>query len=103
MDISEADFGVVIDSSYILSRRGYQQLLFEEAEKRSVQFRFSSPAESVEDNAMRPVLILKNGNRIEADLIVGADGKYYRRTLTVQYIFKSGLVPQWKADSHTLH
>lgn len=103
MVISEADFGDVIDSSYILSRRGYQQFLFEEAEKRGVQFRFSSPAETIEDSAKRPVLILKNGSRIEADIIVGADGTYYRMTLTVQHIFNSGMVPQWKANSHILH
>lgn len=90
---SEADFGAVVDSSYILSQRGYQQLLFEEAEKRGVQFRFSSPAETIEDSAKRPVLILKNGSRIEADIIVGADGKYYPRTITVQHIFSSGMVP----------
>jgi salicylate hydroxylase len=71
-----------VDSSYILSRRGYQRFLFEEAEKRGVQFRFGSPAESIEDNTTRPVLILKNGDRIEADLIVGADGTYFYKDFT---------------------
>jgi salicylate hydroxylase len=70
----EADCGIVVGSSYILSRRGYQRFLFEEAEKRGVQFIFSSPAETIEDNATRPALILRNGDRVEADLIVGADG-----------------------------
>lgn len=72
----EANYDVVFGSSYILSRPGYQRFLFEEAEKRGVRFKFSSPAETVEDHATRPVLILKNGDRIEADLIVGADGAY---------------------------
>ncbi|KAI9745685.1 MAG: hypothetical protein M1818_001219 [Claussenomyces sp. TS43310] len=61
-------------ASFILSRRGYLRFLFEEAEKRSVQFQFGTPAETVEDNSTRPVLILKNGDRIQADIIVGADG-----------------------------
>ncbi|KAN0104053.1 FAD/NAD(P)-binding domain containing protein [Hyaloscypha variabilis] len=61
-------------ASYILSRPGYQRFLYEETEKRGVKFRFGNPAETVEDNATRPVLILKNGDRIGADLIVGADG-----------------------------
>jgi 2-polyprenyl-6-methoxyphenol hydroxylase-like FAD-dependent oxidoreductase len=89
MFISEADHGVVPGRSYILSRRGYQQLLFEEAEKRGVQFRFGSPAETIRDNAERPVLTLKNGIRIEADLIIGADGTYYR--MRSQYSTLSGL------------
>ena len=66
----------MVGSSYILSRRGYQRFLFEDAEKRGVQFRFSSPAETIEDNATRPVLILKNGDRVETDVIIGADGTY---------------------------
>jgi salicylate hydroxylase len=74
---------VVVGSSYILSRRGYQRFLFEEAEKQGVQFRFSSPAETIEDNATRPVLILKNGDRVERDLIVGADGMSFRKSFTV--------------------
>jgi salicylate hydroxylase len=73
----------VARSSYILSRRGYQRFLFEEAEQRGVQFRFSSPAEPIEDNATRPVLILKNGARVEADLIVGADGTYSHKDFVV--------------------
>jgi len=67
----------VVDSSYILSRPGYQRFLVEEAEKRGVKFRFGCAAESFEDNAARPVLILKNGDRVEADLIVGADGTFF--------------------------
>jgi 2-polyprenyl-6-methoxyphenol hydroxylase-like FAD-dependent oxidoreductase len=64
-------------------------LLFEEAEKRGVQFRFGSPAETIQDNAERPVLTLKNGIRTEADLIIGADGTYYR--MRSQYSTLSGL------------
>jgi salicylate hydroxylase len=74
---------MVVGSSYILSRRGYQHFLFEEAEKRGVQFRFRSPAETIEDNTTRPVLILKNGDRVETDLIVGADGTYFHKNFTV--------------------
>jgi salicylate hydroxylase len=70
---------IVVGSSYILSRRGYQRFLFEEAEKRGVQFRFNSPAEIIEDNATRPALILRNGDRIETDLVVGADGTYFHK------------------------
>ncbi len=47
-----------------------------------MKFRFGSSAETVEDNATRPILILKNGDRIEADLIVGADGMYCMRSLS---------------------
>ncbi len=68
--------------SYILSRPGYQRFLYEEAGKLGVKFRFGSSAETVEDNATRPILILKNGERIEADLIVGADGMYFMRSLS---------------------
>jgi 2-polyprenyl-6-methoxyphenol hydroxylase-like FAD-dependent oxidoreductase len=78
-----ADRGVVIGSSYILSRPGYQRFLFEEAENRGVQFQFDSPADTIEDSATRPALLLKNGDRIEADLIVGADGTYIYMNLTV--------------------
>lgn len=79
----------MLGRSYILSRRGYPQLLFEEAEKRGVQFRFGSPAETIKDKAERPALILKNGSRIEADLIVVSDGTYYR--IKLQYSTLSGL------------
>jgi len=63
-------------ASYVLSRRGYQRFLFEEAEKRGVRVRFSCPVAEVEDGASKPVLVLKNGERVEADLIIGADGNY---------------------------
>jgi NAD(P)H-nitrite reductase large subunit len=79
--------------SYILSRRGYQQLLFEEAEKRGVQFRFGSPAVTIQDNAERPALTLKNGSRIEADLVIGADGTYYPSyEITVKNTFRSEIL-----------
>ena len=35
-----------------------------------------NPAEQVRDNNTRPILILKNGNRIEADLAAGTDGTF---------------------------
>ena len=76
------DIDCVVARSYILSRPGYQRFLYEETEKRGVKFRFGNPAETVEDNATRPVLILKNGDRIGADLIVGADGMCFIKSLS---------------------
>ncbi|KAI9825138.1 MAG: hypothetical protein M1819_000596 [Sarea resinae] len=80
-------------ASYILSRHGYQRFLFEEAEKRGVQFRFNSRAETIKDDPARPALVLEGGEKIEADIIVGADG--------VKSAVRNAMYPDINVDSNT--
>lgn len=89
-------------SSYVLSRPGYQRFLFEEAEKRGVQFQFGTPAETMEDDADRPVLLLKNGDRIEADLIVGADGMQLSNRVNSITLFQIYYGPPEMLTAHYL-
>jgi len=70
----QANLLTQMDSGYALSRPGFQRFLFDVAEQRGVRFRFDSRVETIEDNSLRPVLICKNGSRIYADVLIGADG-----------------------------
>ena len=50
----------------------YQQVLYEAAIESGVRIEFGSSIISIDENS--PALVLGNGERILADLIVGADG-----------------------------
>ena len=64
---------VLCISSYLLIHRAkYQQLLCEAAVEAGVSLNFGCPVASVDENTT--TMVLKDGQRISADLIVGADG-----------------------------
>jgi flavin-dependent dehydrogenase len=58
-------------------RQTYQRLLYEAAVREGVKVRFGARVENLEDSSPRPCVILSTGERIEADLIVGADGNLH--------------------------
>jgi salicylate hydroxylase len=55
-------------------RQTYQRLLYEAAVREGVNVRFGARVEKLADSSPLPCVILSTGERIEADLIVGADG-----------------------------
>jgi len=55
----------------------YQRILAEEALKLGADLRFGCGVQSVECNVDRPRVWLDNGEVLEADVIVGADGMRY--------------------------
>jgi salicylate hydroxylase len=48
--------------------------LYEAAVREGVKVRFGARVENLEDSSPRPCVALSTGERIEADLIIGADG-----------------------------
>jgi len=64
-------------SSITYSHPEMQEILLAEAEKAGVQVRRGSIVQGIEPNASHPVVITRNGKdeRLEARLIVGADGR----------------------------
>jgi 2-polyprenyl-6-methoxyphenol hydroxylase-like FAD-dependent oxidoreductase len=57
-----------------IPRQTYQRLLYEAATREGVNVRFGARVERIDDGEMGPSVKLSTGERIEADLIVGADG-----------------------------
>lgn len=55
-------------------RQTYQRLLYEAAVREGVNVRFGARVEKLADSSPLPCVTLPTGERIEADLIVGADG-----------------------------
>ena len=55
-------------------RQTYQRLLYEAAVREGVNVRFGARVEKLADSSPRPCVTLSTGERIEADLLVGADG-----------------------------
>lgn len=60
----------------MISRKGYQAFLYAEAKKLGVQVRFNNRVVTFEDLTNRPAILLADGARLEADLVVGADGEF---------------------------
>ncbi len=57
-------------------RADLQQVLYKAAEERGIVLRLGCPVIAVEeDDAKNVAVVIKGGDRIEADAIVGADGK----------------------------
>lgn len=56
------------------SRFGYQKVFRQAAEERGITVEFSAPIETVDIE--NTIVVLRDGRRMQADLIVGADGKY---------------------------
>ena len=59
--------------SWTIARFRLQETLAEVAAERGVKIRFNSLVLSIDQD--RPAVILKDGAEVEADLIIGADGK----------------------------
>lgn len=58
-----------------MARFRLQETLADVALERGVEIKFSSPVVSIDHK--QPAVLLKDGVRMEADLIIGADGKSY--------------------------
>jgi 2-polyprenyl-6-methoxyphenol hydroxylase-like FAD-dependent oxidoreductase len=58
---------------WAVHRADLQQVLFEAAVKRGISLRLGCPVVEVDDENL--AVVIKGGERIEADVIVGADGK----------------------------
>ena len=71
------------DIAYIKSTKGHVdvhradllKILSEIAIEHEVDIRFNTEIKSINDTINRPSLVLQNGHVLEADLIIGADGK----------------------------
>jgi salicylate hydroxylase len=55
-------------------RADYQQVLYKAAEKRGVTLPLGCPVVSVNEN--KPSVTIRGGEILEADIIIGADGKH---------------------------
>lgn len=67
------DILVTSSRSWVLARFRLQETLAEVATERGIKIKFNSPVLSIDQD--RPAVILKDGVEMEADLIIGADGK----------------------------
>lgn len=56
-----------------IPRANYQRMLHDAAVKAGVEVRLSSRIQSIDENA--PSVVLVSGEKIEADVIIGADGQ----------------------------
>ena len=59
---------------YVIHRADYQNVLLDEALRLGADLRLDQQVERVECNETEPCAVFKDGNRLEADVIVGADG-----------------------------
>jgi salicylate hydroxylase len=59
-------------SYWLIHRADYQRILFDAAKENGVTIRLGSPIETVDEAG--PIVILKNGEKLKADIVVGADG-----------------------------
>jgi salicylate hydroxylase len=57
---------------WLIHRADYQRILFDAAKDNGVNILLGSPIERVEESG--PIAVLKSGARLEADIIIGADG-----------------------------
>ena len=58
-----------------MHRGDLQQVLYEFAVKRGITLRFDCRVVALDDDSETLTVIIKDGKRIEADIVVGADGK----------------------------
>ena len=59
---------------WVLHRADYQKILVEEAQKLGAKLKLNSDVVDVACGEQRPYATLATGERLEADVIVGADG-----------------------------
>jgi 2-polyprenyl-6-methoxyphenol hydroxylase-like FAD-dependent oxidoreductase len=62
-----------LDRFWTVHRADLQEVLYEAAKKKRIKLRLGCPVVGVEEET--PAVLIKGGERIEGDLIVGADGK----------------------------
>ncbi|KAF4451657.1 FAD/NAD(P)-binding domain-containing protein [Fusarium austroafricanum] len=91
--------------SYILSRQGYQQFLYDEAVKLGVIVSLNNRVGKVDDNQDQPEITLTDGSRHQADLIVGRDEctsqtNCYRAVLTREQVAQD---PDLKEFTETMN
>jgi salicylate hydroxylase len=63
---------LIFDRYWLIHRADYQKILYDAAVEAGVHFSLGCHVESVDDN--EATIMLRDGRRLQADLIVGADG-----------------------------
>ena len=74
-----------------LHRADLQEVLYNEARRRGVVFRFGCPVVATDEDWNSLAVVVKGGERIEADVVVGADGKLLMKLLALR----------WSSHDHT--
>lgn len=70
-----------------MHRADYQRVLAEEANRLGAQFRFGAEVVKVDCFDRRPNVTLANGEQLDADLVVGADGLWSKvRDFVLGYV-----------------
>jgi salicylate hydroxylase len=67
------DVDVAFSRIWSVHRADLQQVLYQAAVKHGINLRLGCAVVSVDDE--NPAVVIKGGERIPADIIVGADGK----------------------------
>lgn len=62
--------------SSVIHRADYQMLLLREAQDAGVDLRMGADVREIDVDSMEPSVLLKDGTRLFADVIVGADGMF---------------------------
>jgi salicylate hydroxylase len=65
------------------SRFGFQKVFRQVAEERGIKVEFSTTIENVDVETT--TVVLPDGRKLDADLIIGADGKCWRTPLLEEY------------------
>lgn len=66
---------LMVKSTLTIHRAPLQQLLVEAAQEAGVDIQVNTRILGIDETGPSPIAIAKDGRRIEADLIIGADGK----------------------------
>ncbi|TVY82182.1 FAD-dependent monooxygenase OpS4 [Lachnellula suecica] len=59
---------------WFIHRADFQKILYDAATEFGIEVIFEAPVERVREDGSRTKVVLKNGEELEADLVVGADG-----------------------------
>lgn len=71
----------------VMHRADYQRVLANEARRLGANLRLDCDVVKVECNELRPAVVLASGERLEADVVVGADGlRSEVRTAVLGYV-----------------
>ncbi len=73
-----------------LHRADLQRVLYDEARSQGVIFRLGCMVVATDEDEHSLAVVVEGGERIEADVIVGADGKLLIRLFTLR----------WSSDDH---
>jgi flavin-dependent dehydrogenase len=68
-----------------LHRADLQEVLYDEARRRGVVSRLGCPVVAIDEDENSLAVVVKGGERIEADVIVGADGKLLMKLFALRW------------------